>query len=155
MKKNSGVSMIALVVTVIVIIILASIVTTSGLDSIDETSKTKIDMEIRSIKDAVADRMVNNAQNPGKYPLVGKKLNNDVTLYIYYIENMSNEEIADFVSGINDDNIDSYRLIDSIAAGALGIESIDPEHYYIVDYSTGKVYGTVNMKAMEEANSGI
>ena len=153
MKKNSGISIIALVVTVIVIIILASIVTTSGLDSIDETAKSKIDVEIRNLKDAVSDRMVNNAQNPTRYPLVGKKVD-DVTEYIYYVKDITNEEIKNFIQSINEENIDSYRLVDYIAANALGVQSIDTEHYYIVDYSTGKVYGTIDMKEMEAANGG-
>ena len=67
---------------------------------------------------------------------------------------ITNEEIKNFIQSINEENIDSYRLVDSIAANALGVQSIDTEHYYIVDYSTGKVYGTIDMKEMEAANGG-
>ena len=45
------------------------------------------------------------------------------------------------------------RIVDSIDAAKLGVSSIAEDHYFIVDYYNGKVYGIVNMTAYEN-NAG-
>lgn len=144
MKKQNGISMIALVVTIVVIIILASIVTMNGIESVQEARKSNIDMEIRNIKDAVQERITKNEQNPSRYPLVGQRID-DPTDYIYYVDTMSNSEIEDFVSNLSDVNYNYFRLVDAGAAETLGAGSIDETHYYVVDYYSGGVWGPVNM----------
>lgn len=153
MKKQNGVSLITLIVTIIVIIILASVAMASGVGSIEEANRTKIDMEIRGIKDAVSDRMIYYAQNSSNYPLVGKKVD-DITIYLYCIDNITNEEISDFIENMSYENSDYYRVVDSIAAKSMGVESISEEHQYVVDYYTGKVFGPVNMKKLEAEIGG-
>lgn len=150
MKNNSGVSIITLVVTIMIIIILASIAIMSGRDSIDETSKTKVDVEIGSLKEAVSARMIDYARNSLKYPLIGKKVD-DVTVYLPYIENLSEEEKDAFTARVNAaSSKDVYRIVDSIAAASLGVDAVNENHYFIVDYATGSVYGSIDMVAYEK-----
>ena len=149
MKKQKGISLIALIVTIIVIIILASIVMSGGLNSVKEARDTKVDMELRNLKDAVSERMIKNAENAVGYPLVGEKID-DAAEYIYYIDGITNAEIEEFIQELSEENIDWYRIVDAKAAEKLGVDAIDEEHYFLVDYSSGKVYGTINMKAVNE-----
>lgn len=146
MRNRDGISLISLVVMIIIIVIFASIATISSISDIKETANTKIDVEISELKKAVSDRMVNHERNPEKYPLIGEKVV-DPTDYLYYIDRLDNSEITEIASSINEDNIDYYRLVDNVSADKLGVDSLSTEHYFLVDYYTGKVYGTINIKA--------
>ena len=152
MREKAGISLISLIVIIIVILILASIAILSGVGSIKETSKTKLDVEIRSLKDAVSNRMTENARNPSKYPLIGQKVD-DITAYLPYISGLSNTDIQNISMKITAENIDYFRLVDATAASALGAEAIDPEHYFVVNYENGDVYGSIDMRAYEAARS--
>ena len=41
---------------------------------------------------------------------------------------------------------DYYRLVGRTEAEKLGVESLDIEHYYVVDYNECEVYGPVSVK---------
>ena len=92
MNKKHGVTMINLVITILVIIILVTIVLSTGLRSISETQNTRIEMEIRNLKDAVANRMIKNEKNPEKYPLIGNKID-DLSEFLNYVDGLSDEEM--------------------------------------------------------------
>lgn len=143
--KDSGVSMITLVVMIVIMIILASIAVTSGIDSVNEANKTKLDVEITELKKAVSSRMIEIAKD-STVAMPGQKVQ-DIVEYIYYVENLSNEELEEFIRGVDAETINYYRIVDSVSAAALGVASVNPEHYFIVDYYTGKVYGNLNMAA--------
>lgn len=152
--KNSGVSMITMVVIIVIMIILASIAVTSGIDSVNEANQTKLDVEITELKKAVSSRMIEIEKN-STVAMPGQKVE-DIVEYIYYVEDLSNEELEDFIQGVDVDTIDYYRIVDSVSAAALGVSSVSSEHYFIVDYYTGKVYGNLNMAAYKAAkNEGI
>ncbi len=152
--KNSGVSMITMVVIIVIMIILASIAVTSGIDSANEANQTKLDVEITELKKAVSSRMIEIEKN-STVAMPGQKVE-DIVEYIYYVEDLSNEELEDFIQGVDVDTIDYYRIVDSVSAAALGVSSVSSEHYFIVDYYTGKVYGNLNMAAYKAAkNEGI
>ena len=143
--KKSGISLISVVIMVVIMLILASVAMSSGMDSVEESRKTKIDVEISEIKKAVANKIIEIETNPTA-GMPGQKIT-DVIEYVYYIEDMDNSELESFLSEVNEDKIDYYRLVDSISAAALGVASVQEDHYYIVDYYIGKVYGPVNMAA--------
>lgn len=152
--KNSGVSMITMVVIIVIMIILASIAVTSGIDSVNEANQTKLDVEITELKKAVSSRMIEIEKN-STVAMPGQKVE-DIVEYIYYVEDLSNEELEDFIQGVDVDTIDYYRIVDSVSAAALGVSSVSSEHYFIVDYYTGKVYGNLNMAAYKAAkNEGM
>ncbi|MBQ8299453.1 MAG: hypothetical protein IJX99_06280 [Clostridia bacterium] len=151
--KNSGVSMITLVVMIVIMIILASIAVTSGIDSVNEANKTKLEVEITELKKAVSSRMV-EIERDSTVAMPGQKTE-DIVEYIYYVEDLSNEDLEDFIRGVNAETIDYYRIVDSVSAAALGVSSVNTEHYFIVDYYTGKVYGNLNMAAYKADKNGV
>lgn len=143
--KNSGISLITVVITVVVMIVLAGIAMSNGMDTVNEATDTKIAIEISELKKAVADRMIEVERNPA-LGMPGLKVDNIVN-YVYYIDNMETSELQDFIQNVDSENVEYYRLVDSIAAASLGVSSVQADHYFIVDYYSGKVYGTVNMAA--------
>ncbi len=148
--RNSGVSLITLIVTIMVIIILATIVMSSGTGSVEEARKTQVQVELKELKEAVNRRMIEHEKNPSQNPLIGMKVSGDLLVYLSYIDDITNEQIQDFAKNLEDENVEFFRLVDSQSAVALGVESIDKDNGYIVDYSTGKVYGSVNMEKLRE-----
>lgn len=145
MKKSSGISLITVVIMVVIMIILAGIAMSSGMESVNEATDTKVSVEISEIKKAVANKMI-EIETDSTVGLPGQKVD-DIVEYIYYVESMENEDLQEFLSGIDEETLDYYRLLDSISAAALGVSSVQEDHYFIVDYYTGNVYGTVNMEA--------
>lgn len=141
--------MITLIVTILVIIILATIVMSSGTGSVEEARKTQVQVELKELKEAVNRRMIEHEKNPSQNPLIGMKMD-DPLVYLAYIDDITNEQIQDFAKNLEDENVEFFRLIDSQAAIALGIESMDEDNGYIVDYSTGKVYGSIDMEKVRE-----
>ena len=143
--KNSGISLLAVVITVVVMIILASIVMSNGMDSVNEANDTKIAVEISEIKKAVADRMI-EMETSSTVGMPGQKVN-DIVEYAPYVEGMSTAELQDFIQSVTAENKDYFRIVDSVSAAALGVASVQKDHYFIVDYYNGKVYGIINMNA--------
>ena len=151
MKNNRGISLITLTVMIIVMIILASIAYSSSFKTIEETGDTKVAVEKEKLKEAVSRRMVENAKNPAAYPLIGDKVD-DIVGYASCIENMSNGELQKFTETINEESVEYMRVFDCNDAANLGVGSVADDHYFIIDYYSGKVYGIVNMDAYNNAN---
>ena len=82
LKNKKGVSLITLVITIVVMLIVLTITISSSLKSVDETNATRIENEIRNLKDAVNDRMTNYERNPMMYPIIGEKIGDTVFEYI-------------------------------------------------------------------------
>lgn len=144
MKNNQGVSIITLIITIVIIIILATIFWISGIGSVNETNKTKLNVEVGNLKQAVASRLAENARNPERYPLVGNRIDKtSATNYINNIRELSNFEVGAITARM-DENMESFRLVDASGAAVLGVDGVDKEHKFIIDYSTGDVYGFVD-----------
>lgn len=150
LKNKKGVSLITLVITIVVMLIVLTITISSSLKSVDETNATRIENEIRNLKDAVNDRMTNYERNPMMYPIIGEKIGDTVFEYIRSIENMESQEISNVIAQISEnyssETADYYRLVGRTEAEKLGVESLDIEHYYVVDYNECEVYGPVSIK---------
>lgn len=146
MKSNSGISLISVVIMIVIMIILAKIAMSSGVESVNEANETKVAVEIAELKKAVANKMIEN-ETSSTVRMPGINVSGDVIEYMYYIDSLENSELQEFLTQINEEKLDYYRLVDSVAAAALGVSSVQADHYFIVDYYTGKVYGTVNMDA--------
>ena len=134
MKKDDGISLITLLVTIIVMIIIATITIMSGINSVTESSNVKLEMEIKSLKEAVAASI------------------EDITAYLPYIDNMTNGEITYFISQMDEEKLDYYRVVDSSAASVIGVDGIEKDHFFIVDYGAGNVFGNINMEAYAADN---
>lgn len=148
LKNSKGVSLVTLVITIVVMIIILTITISSSLQSVEETNTTKIENEIRNLKDAVNIRVANYERNPSLYPIVGRKVGDMVFEYIRSIENLESQEISDIITNISKnysaETSDYYRLVGKTEAEKLGVESLDVEHYYIIDYNECEVYGPVS-----------
>lgn len=149
LKNKKGVSLVTLVITIVVMLIVLTITISSSLKSVNETNTTKIENEIRNLKDAVSDRMTNHERNPILYPIIGEKIGDSVFEYIRSIENMESQEISEVIAQISknysSETADYYRLVGRSEAEKLGVESLDIEHYYVVDYDECEVYGPVSI----------
>ena len=143
--KNSGISLISVVIMVVIMLILAGVALSNGMDSVNEATDTKIAVEISELKKVVADRMIEVETNPS-VGMPGQKVD-DIIEYVYYIRDMDMAEIQEFIQGVDSDNVEYYRIVDSVAAASLGVSSVQDDHYFIVDYYNGKVYGTIDMEA--------
>lgn len=150
LRNSKGISLITLIVTIVVMIILISIVVNSSIDSVEETNLTKINTEIRNIKDAVSTRISNNERNETLYPIIGEKVGDSVFDYVRTIETLTSDEIDDLINKLsdryNEGNQDYFRLVGKAEAELLGVEGLDSEHYYIVNYYECEVYGPVSVK---------
>ena len=148
-KKNRGISMIMLVIAIVIMIILISIIMSSSLTSVEEVEMVKIEEEIRNLTDAVNDRIANYERNSKAYPLVGTVIGENVFIYIRSIDYLESDEITRIITKINlsysEDNRELYRVIGNKEAQLLGVSNVDNEHYYVVDYNEGEVYGPISL----------
>ena len=146
LKNEKGISLVMLVITIVVMVVMISITISSSINSVEETNLTRIQNEIRNLKDAANDRMANYKRNSTLYPIIGEKIADEfLDDYIRSIEFVEPSDVFDKIR-YNDETKDYYRLVGRIEAEKLGVEGIDAEHYYIIDYTEGEVYGPVNIE---------
>ena len=121
MKKNNGISMITLVITIVMIIILAGITLYYGaVQNIGKTTDTMSYNEIFEVADAVATRTLMNRLNSSKYEYVGTPL-----------DEASAEEINGKTYG------EGWYKLSAKQAEDLDLENIKGE--YVINYLTGEV----------------
>lgn len=121
MKKNSGVSIITLIITIIILIIIAGMTIYYGsLQNIDKTSDTMTYNEIFEVSEATAQRALMNRLNSSTYGLVGIKLSDD-----------SPVEINGISYG------DGWYKLEAETSKELNLEKIKKD--YIINYDTGEV----------------
>jgi hypothetical protein len=134
MRKERGISLVALIFTIIVIIILASIAIYYGVNkNLQEATFTSIYSEISEVGDAVGRRGVFNTMDEETYSLVGTKLGDG-------------DEKVD-VSGVIEGNSfrlpngstygEGYYLIKAEETKDLNLQGVKGD--YIVNYATGEV----------------
>lgn len=139
LKNNKGVSMITLVITIVIMVIMISIILNSSIDSIEETNVTKIENEVRMLKEAVNVRITNHERNENLYPLIGEKVGDEIYNKLKNIEGIEPSVINEL--NYSAETEDLYRVIDAADAKQLGVDGIDVEHRYILDYNDCEVYG--------------
>lgn len=121
MKKNKGVSLISLVVTIILILIIASISVYYGISkNIDRTTESVAYTEIFDISEAVSQRALMNRLNSSAYPLIGEPLTDAEPITI---------------SGVNYG--DNWYKVEDNDFSDLSLENI--KNSYIVNYETSIV----------------
>lgn len=151
-KSDKGVSLITLVITIVAMLVILSIVINSSIDSVEETNITKIQNETKDLRDAVNDRIANNKRNSVLYPIIGEKIGDSIFEYIRSIEYLDSQEINKIIEQISvtysAEYSDYYRLVGRGEAEKLGVENIDAEHFYIVDYYECEVYGPISLEVM-------
>jgi type II secretory pathway pseudopilin PulG len=160
MKKENGITLAALVVTIIVILILASISINYGYDSINEGKNNILVSELQMVEQAVAEQYIqaielkldetlytNESNKPSIY--VGTLIHFD-DLETYKPEGITYISADLKTERISEDKIaysEFYYLLTSDDLENLKIESNGGGEYtYVVNYSTGEVYNYTKKK---------
>lgn len=121
MKRNKGISLIALVITIVVIIILAGVSIFYGTrENISTAYETDMYTEILNVSDAAYQRSITNRLDSVRYPFVGTPLTDTAP---QVINNVSYG--------------DGWYLLKVNDHTELGLENVENE--YIVNYLTGEV----------------
>ena len=121
MKKNNGVSIITLTITIVILIILAGVAVYYGTtQNVDKTAEVRSFNEIIEVSEATAQRTFMNKINATKYPYVGTELTNAAP------------EVVNEVS-----YGDGWYKLASNHFEELSLENVVGT--YIVNYSTGEV----------------
>ena len=138
-KKEKGITLIALTITIIVLLILASIATYTGLSTIKSSKLTRFKQELE-IMQAHVDKLYEECKNSDgtldmdKVNAIGKDLTN-----------LDIEEINNIFDSLNMDNTDDYRYFDKETLESLGITGLDDEYLVsIKDRNVISRYGFEN-----------
>lgn len=129
-RKNNGITLVALVITIIVLIIIASISITGILQDTDETKDNVAISELGMVQHAILERKTKAQLTKEELP--GQSVTStQLQQVIDEIEEKSGTTIT--LEG----NPEDYKLLDDEALQDLGMENYKSE--YIVNYSTGEV----------------
>lgn len=124
MKRNNGVSLITLVITIVVMLILISISIYYGFNkNIIKSSEANRYTEIINLSEAISQRALFNRTNPDRFPIIGEKLTSANT-----------KTINDIVYG------EGWYYVTAEDSTSLNLESVNGN--YIVNYTTGEVIAT-------------
>ena len=173
MKKNSGVTLISLIITIITFLIIISITVDYGVSTLHEATNEKLEAELSLVQEAVIQRysLVKTLKEDGKFPnnlsyngsitlandpdrpklLVGSRINK--------VEDLDSNEFTTRLIDYTDKSKLTYEqfyyLLSQSDLENLGIEKSDTDQTgasqstnrsYIVNYFTGEVYDVVNRK---------
>lgn len=120
-KRENGITLIALTITIIVLIIIASISTNAGISSIQSSKLTKFKQELE-IMQAQVDLLYEECKNTDgtidmdKVNAIGKDLTN-----------LDSAEINEIFSSLNIDNTEDYRYYDTETIENLDISGVENE----------------------------
>lgn len=129
-RKNNGITLVALVITIIVLIIIASISITGILQDTDETKDNVAISELGMVQHAILERKTKAQLTKEELP--GQSVTStQLQQVIDEIKAKSGTTIT--LEG----NPEDYKLLDDEALQDLGMENYKSE--YIVNYSTGEV----------------
>lgn len=120
MKKNKGITLISLVVTIAVLIILGSIATYSGVNVIRQSKLDKFTTEM-----GIMQTEVNNLYD--RYSNGTEEEKNQIINYGKELDSEANNVFTVNASGITDSS--GYRYYDKDTIAGLGIENIEEEFY--------------------------
>lgn len=150
MKKNSGISLITLVITIIVMIILVGIVTTYSIDTIKKGHEAVAQRELENVRDFVIRQCIRMESEDfeidlDNYPEI--QLSNE-KIYVLCNAKLSSQEIDNIVSVNSSDLDDNYKyyylaadnkLLEDLKFSNDDITVRDVKHDYIVNFYTGTV----------------
>lgn len=129
-RKNNGITLVALVITIVLLLIIASISITGTMRGQKQTQKSVALTELNMVQHAILERYTKAKLT--KETLPGENVTStQIQQVIDEIEEKSGTTIA--LKG----NTEDYKLLDFEALQDLGMENYKSE--YIVNYSTGEV----------------
>lgn len=148
--KNSGITIITLIITIVVIIILTSIFVASGLESLNEAKITKAENEIKMLKEAVVNRYTSYVKNQNGIALYGTPVKDKMSsseCVERILDTLNNDEKIKKETKITKEIERDYaKFVMLVASGdmaRLGLENYDVDNVYIVNYNTSSVYGPI------------
>ena len=128
MKKNKGITIVSLAITIVVLLIIAGISIGGAIIGAKETEETKLISEITIIQHAILERYTSSILT--KEPLPGIE-----------VEKSEVQTIIDEINEICDENITlkgtEYKRLTKQELKNMGIDN--QEYTYIVNYKTGEV----------------
>lgn len=144
MKKEEGITLVALVVTIIVLLILASVTITGAIKGVDESQENKLLSELGMIQHAIVERDTKYKLTKDSSTLVGTK----VTTSQIDVSGLETGSIT-WKYTLNDgDDYKSYYRVNENDLKNLGLE-VGTGSYkdtYIVNYYTHEVYNESTKK---------
>lgn len=163
MKKNKGISLIALIVMIVVMIILASIAINVGTDSYENALESKAAAERKEVISAVSGRFGDYQRNNTASPIVGVSIPEEYTeaeemitylkakLKNEYGKLMTDDEIENktyqnLIEKFVKDNLEDMeytRLLFHSDLIELGIEKTNVNAVYLVNYYSSDVVGPI------------
>lgn len=147
MKKEKGITLIALVLTVMILSILVGIATYTGIDTIKSSKFTRFETELKMMQTKVNEWYEEYKNGDNTYLTLGQEIsaNSDV-------EDQSNRVFTSNASGITDK--EGYRYFSIETLKTLGIEGIEKPYFIniekrmVVRYEgfsyEGKMYYSLN-----------
>ena len=120
-KRENGITLIALTITIIVLIIIAGISTHAGISSIQSSKLTKFKQELEIMQAQVnllyeECKNTDGTINMDKVNTIGKDLTN-----------LDTTEINEIFSSLNIDNTEDYRYYDTETIQSLDISGVENE----------------------------
>ncbi len=166
-KKNDGITLIALIITIILILVLVAVTINYSITTINESKNDKVEGELSMVQASLIQQYVlmQTKEKDGKIAteitedvvlkndvgrpqeLVGTRLatlteliSNDFTEYLvdYTKENMTYEE---YYYLLNEEDLQKLGILNDSVAVTKGYKRV-----YIVNYSTGEVFDMTNKK---------
>lgn len=135
MRKNKGVTLISLVITVIVLTIIASVGTYSGISALKNAKENKLISELQMVQHAVLENYTKYLTTKGQAP---------EDKYIVGIKLTKAQVQAKVASGVElkapstiTGNSQEYYLLEEKDLAKIGITQSN--YPYIVNYATGEV----------------
>ena len=148
-KNNSGITLMALVITIIVLIILAAIgigSATGMKGSINESKETVAITDLSKIQQVVLENYIKFKQmNQEKFlkgePITFAEAKTELDKLGY-----SGEESLKVTSYVETDPTTFYYKLNTRHLKEMGLQNIGSENEYIVNYSTGEVFNIKQKK---------
>ncbi len=132
LRKNKGITMVALVITIIILLILAGISVTGVIRGIDETNESSAISQLEMVQHALLERKTKADLTKEKETLPG------TTADYTELQNLINEINTKSSANITlRGNKEDYKELSTADLNELGIEK--ETNTFIVNYKTGEV----------------
>lgn len=141
-KKQEGITMVTLVVTVVVLLIISGIGVNFGIDAIKTSKDNKLTSELMIVQHAILEQYTKYKTTKDVTYLVGNKMTKEEVSTITSSLGITLASIPDTYS-----NKDYYKL-DKASLLEIGISNTDDE--YIVNYISGEV---INITKKTDSNN--
>lgn len=138
LKKQKGITLVSLVITIIILLIISSIGINFGINGINSTKDSKLEAELNMVQHAVLEQYAKYKTTKDIVYLVGNKVSEEQLKDITSELGITLVNIPDTYS-----NKDYYKL-DKASLNEIGIRDTYDE--YIVNYISGEVINITQKK---------